>query len=92
MDTLLNLGLNDEVVECLAAQRGERFAFDCYRRLLDMFGDVVLGVPHKEFEREISDVKVSRRLTHASKPGSGLTTPPARPFTYLPAGLPGREV
>lgn len=60
MDTVLNLGLNDEVVEGLAAQRGERFAFDCYRRLLDMYGDVVLSVPHKEFEKEISEVKVRR--------------------------------
>lgn len=41
MDTVLNLGLNDEVVVGLAAKSGERFAYDSYRRFLDMFGDVV---------------------------------------------------
>lgn len=43
MDTVLNLGLNDEVVAGLAAKSGERFAYDSYRRFLDMFGDVVSG-------------------------------------------------
>ncbi|EFN51244.1 hypothetical protein CHLNCDRAFT_141269 [Chlorella variabilis] len=62
MDTVLNLGLNDEVVEGLAKKRGERFAFDCYRRLLDMFGDVVLGIEHSLFEAEIHAVKESRGL------------------------------
>lgn len=41
MDTVLNLGLNDEVVVGLASKNGERFAYDSYRRFLDMFGDVV---------------------------------------------------
>ena len=41
MDTVLNLGLNDDVVAGLAAKSGERFAYDSYRRFLDMFGDVV---------------------------------------------------
>lgn len=41
MDTVLNLGLNDEVVIGLAAKSGERFAYDSYRRFLDMFGGVV---------------------------------------------------
>lgn len=59
MDTVLNLGLNDTVVEGLAAKRGERFAYDCYRRLLDMFGDVVLGIDHALFEAEIHAVKAS---------------------------------
>lgn len=40
MDTVLNLGLNDEVVVGLAAKSGERFAYDSYRRFLDMFGNV----------------------------------------------------
>jgi phosphoenolpyruvate synthase/pyruvate phosphate dikinase len=58
MDTVLNLGLNDEIVEGLAKQAGnERFALDCYRRLLQMFGDVVLGIPHDEFEHEIVALK-----------------------------------
>lgn len=50
MDTVLNLGLNDRVVEGLAAISGERFAFDSYRRFIDMFGGVVMGVPHGRFE------------------------------------------
>ena len=46
MDTVLNLGLNDEAVEGLAARTGNpRFAWDSYRRLVQMFGDVVRGVP-----------------------------------------------
>ncbi|KAI8470046.1 MAG: hypothetical protein J3K34DRAFT_454128 [Monoraphidium minutum] len=54
MDTVLNLGLNDAIVEGLAKQAGnERFALDCYRRLLQMFGDAVLGIEHAEFEHEI---------------------------------------
>lgn len=60
MDTVLNLGLNDEVVLGLAAKRGERFAYDSYRRLLDMFGDVVLGIPHEEFEKEIHELKEAK--------------------------------
>ncbi|MDB5490522.1 MAG: ppdK [Micavibrio sp.] len=51
MDTVLNLGLNDETVRGLAAQSGdERFAWDSYRRFIQMYGDVVLEVPHHEFE------------------------------------------
>ena len=50
MDTVLNLGLNDVTVEALARRTGnERFAWDCYRRFLQMFGDVVLGLkPEKK--------------------------------------------
>ncbi|QJC53708.1 pyruvate, phosphate dikinase [Paenibacillus albicereus] len=52
MDTILNLGLNDETAEGLAAITGdERFAYDCYRRLIAMFGQVVLGVEGWRFER-----------------------------------------
>ena len=52
MDTVLNIGLNDTSVEGLAKATGnERFAWDSYRRLLDMFGEVVLGIPHEDFER-----------------------------------------
>ena len=46
MDTVLNLGLNDEVVRGLASRSGERFAYDSYRRFLDMFGDVVCKLLH----------------------------------------------
>ncbi|MHB8985143.1 MAG: pyruvate, phosphate dikinase [Eubacteriales bacterium] len=52
MDTVLNLGLNDRTVESLAARTGdERFALDCYRRFINMFGDVVMGLEHHKFER-----------------------------------------
>jgi pyruvate,orthophosphate dikinase len=51
MDTILNLGLNDEIVEAwIAAGADARFVYDAYRRLLTMYGDVVLGVPHDDFE------------------------------------------
>mmetsp|Transcript_3551 Transcript_3551/g.7208 ORF Transcript_3551/g.7208 Transcript_3551/m.7208 type:complete len:907 (-) Transcript_3551:884-3604(-) len=62
MDTVLNLGLNDEILPVFAEANGWRFAYDCYRRLLDMFGDVVLGISHSKFEREISAVKESKGL------------------------------
>jgi pyruvate,orthophosphate dikinase len=57
MDTVLNLGLNDTVVEGLAKKAGEKFAFDSYRRFLDMYGDVVMGIDHHLFERQIDALK-----------------------------------
>jgi len=58
MDTVLNLGINDAVVEGLAAKTGnERFAYDSYRRFIDMFGDVVMGVSHEHFEDCMDDLK-----------------------------------
>jgi pyruvate, orthophosphate dikinase len=58
MDTVLNLGLNDETVEGLAKASGdERFAYDSYRRFLQMYGDVVLGVEHHMFEDLLEDHK-----------------------------------
>ncbi|MGD9536494.1 MAG: pyruvate, phosphate dikinase [Alphaproteobacteria bacterium] len=51
MDTVLNLGLNDETVEGLARRSGDaRFAYDSYRRFIQMYGDVVLGIEHEAFE------------------------------------------
>jgi len=58
MDTVLNLGLNDETVQGLARAAGDRrFAMDCYRRFLNMFGDVVLGIEHVKFERVLETHK-----------------------------------
>ncbi|HHW17780.1 MAG TPA: pyruvate, phosphate dikinase [Firmicutes bacterium] len=58
MDTILNLGLNDETVMGLYEATGdERFSYDCYRRFIQMFGNVVLGIPHDEFERALSRLK-----------------------------------
>jgi pyruvate,orthophosphate dikinase len=52
MDTILNLGLNDETVKGLEAKTNNpRFAYDCYRRFIQMFGNVVLGIPKEEFEK-----------------------------------------
>ncbi|XP_019181574.1 PREDICTED: pyruvate, phosphate dikinase 2 isoform X2 [Ipomoea nil] len=62
MDTVLNLGLNDEVVAGLAAKSGERFAYDSYRRFLDMFGDVVMGIPHSLFEEKLEKLKDSKGI------------------------------
>src|SRR4051794_12218885 len=64
MDTVLNLGLNDEAVEGLAKRTGNpRFAWDSYRRLVQMFGDVVRGVPSARFEDEIARMKRERGVT-----------------------------
>ena len=58
MDTILNLGLNDQAVEALAKlSSNPRFAYDSYRRLIQMFGDVVLDVPKKHFEHIFDSVK-----------------------------------
>ena len=58
MDTVLNLGLNEKAVEGLAAKSGnERFAWDAYRRFIQMFGDVVKGVPHSAFEGALDSIK-----------------------------------
>ncbi|KAJ3688090.1 hypothetical protein LUZ61_017254 [Rhynchospora tenuis] len=60
MDTVLNLGLNDEVVAGLALKSGERFAYDSYRRFIDMFGDVVMGIPHEHFGDKLEAMKVAK--------------------------------
>jgi pyruvate,orthophosphate dikinase len=61
MDTVLNLGMNDAVAEGLARKTGKgRFAWDAYRRFLQMFGDVVMGVPRSEFEHALDAVKHER--------------------------------
>ncbi|MCX8135307.1 MAG: pyruvate, phosphate dikinase [Roseococcus sp.] len=61
MDTVLNLGLNDATVEGLARASGDpRFAWDSYRRFIQMFGGVVLGVDHHRFEEIIEAVKLDR--------------------------------
>ncbi|MDB5303445.1 MAG: pyruvate, phosphate dikinase, partial [Phycisphaerales bacterium] len=61
MDTVLNIGLSDAAVEGMAKLTGnERFAYDSYRRLINMFGDTVMGVDHEHFEHELSAVKTAR--------------------------------
>ncbi len=63
MDTVLNLGLNDHTVEALGHDAGDaRFAWDSYRRFIQMYGDVVLGLDHEVFEEILEDEKA--RLGH----------------------------
>ena len=64
MDTILNLGLNEEVVEVLAKKSGNpRWAWDCYRRFIQMFSDVVMEVGKKYFEELIDKMKEAKGVT-----------------------------
>jgi len=61
MDTVLNMGMNDEVTEGLAKKSGNaRFAWDSYRRFINMFGDVVMGVDHHNFESILDKAKQTK--------------------------------
>ena len=63
MDTILNLGLNEKVVETLAKQtKNPRWAWDCYRRFIQMFSDVVMEVGKKYFEKLIDDMKAKKHV------------------------------
>ncbi|WP_281182959.1 pyruvate, phosphate dikinase [Staphylococcus schleiferi] len=74
MDTILNLGLNDENVEKLAAKTGDaRFSYDCYRRLLQMFGEVVYHIPMSAFDTYFNAYKQSHGYENdADIPAEGL--------------------
>ena len=61
MDTILNLGLNEEVVEAMA-KKNERFAYDSYRRFIQMFSDVVMEIPKSLFEEEIDNMKSKKNV------------------------------
>ena len=64
MDTILNLGLNEEVVQVLAAKSGNpRWAWDCYRRFIQMYSDVVMEVGKKYFEQLIDEMKEKKGVT-----------------------------
>ncbi len=64
MDTILNLGLNEEVVEVMAKKSGNpRWAYDCYRRFIQMYSDVVMEVGKKYFEELIDKMKVEKGVT-----------------------------
>ena len=63
MDTILNLGLNDTTVETLAKNSNNpRFAYDCYRRFIQMYGEVAMGVDGDRFERIIDDIKEKNHI------------------------------
>src|SRR5690242_3807649 len=67
METILNLGLNDETVEGLARASGNpRFAWDSYRRFVQMYGDVVLGVDHHKFEQLLGTMRLTSGVEHDS--------------------------
>ena len=64
MDTILNLGLNEDVVDAIAAKSGNpRWAWDCYRRFIQMYSDVVMEVGKKYFEQLIDEMKAARGVT-----------------------------
>ena len=68
MDTILNLGLNDEVVKGLAKNSGdERFAYDAYRRFIQMFGNVVMGIDKNKFEKYLEEKKKERGVEYDSE-------------------------
>ncbi len=72
MDTVLNLGLNDETVEALARGAGDpRFAYDSYRRFITMYSNVVLGVEHHAFEEALEHYKEQKGLTLDTDLGAG---------------------
>ncbi|NLK21441.1 MAG: pyruvate, phosphate dikinase [Epulopiscium sp.] len=63
MDTILNLGLNDKAVEGFAKATGNpRFAYDSYRRFIQMFADVVMDIPRAKFEKVLEDIKESKGI------------------------------
>ncbi len=63
MDTVLNLGMNSETLEVLAAESGDRrFALDCYRRFIQMFGDVVLKIEHHLFENILTEARQGKKV------------------------------
>ena len=65
MDTILNLGLNDETVGALARDvDDERFAYDSYRRFIQMYGDVVLRIDHEKFEKRLTAMREERGAEH----------------------------
>ena len=88
MDTVLNLGLNDETVRGLTEQSGdERFAWDSYRRFIQMYGDVVLGVPHHDFE----DILDSQKSEDSVRQDTDLSVVSLRNVVYEYRKLVERE-
>ena len=72
MDTVLNLGLNDITVGALIKNTGnERFVLDCYRRFINMFGDVVMGIDHSKFERILDRQKTRSQVNNDNQLSGG---------------------
>jgi len=85
MDTVLNLGLSDASVRGLAEQAGERFAFDSYRRFIQMYGDVVLGVPAERFEAVLETRRDAAHAAHDSELSAAELEQVARDFLAIVA-------
>lgn len=65
MDTILNLGLNDKTVESLSKlTNNERFAYDSYRRFIQMFSDVVMGIDKRDFENILDQMKEEKGVDY----------------------------
>ena len=71
MDTILNLGLNPRTTEALGRKAGRRFALDCHRRFIQMFGNVVLHMEHSAFETILADVRERAGVEHDHQLGEG---------------------
>ena len=92
METVLNVGLNDESVHGLAASADDpRFAWDSYRRLLQMFGGTVLGVDHELFSGALDDLKATRGVTADTDLDAGDLEGLAATYKKLIAEHAGRE-
>ncbi len=92
MDTILNLGLNDRTVEGLAAATGnERFALDCYRRFIQMFGDVVLEVEHYKFENVLESEKEKLGVQFDHQLDAAALREIVRQFKAIAGSSTGRE-
>ena len=96
MDTVLNLGLNDQTVEGLARRSGDRrFAYDTYRRFIQMYADVVLGLDHELFEEILENFKNLKGLeydTELRRRGLGERSSPAsRPWSRASSASPSRK-
>jgi len=92
MDTILNLGLNDETVKGLAEQSGnERFAYDSYRRFLQMFGNVVLNIPPARFEKLLERMKEELGVRYDQELPAGSLKELAEQFKALIRGETGEE-
>ena len=85
MDTILNLGLNEDVVAAMIAgnpdPKFERFVYDSYRRFIQMFSDVVMGVGKKYFEQLIDKMKAEKGVTYDAPTRSYSSRRPSRPFS-----------
>jgi pyruvate,orthophosphate dikinase len=91
MDTVLNIGMNDAVVAGIAALTGDaRFAYDAYRRLVQMYATVVLGLPHEPFEAELARHRAERGIANDADLAAGDLQAITRAFLALVEAHSGR--